>query len=270
MTMLDKFLKESGIGKSSLASYRRDLLQLSDYFSQCPEGASEEALRGYFADCANRLSPATLSRKLSVARSFYDFLEREKQVEVNPMTAIHAKDFEEKSIITLNRQELENLVSFPSGGLRGLRDRAMLAVLGETGLRVSELVMLNREDMKNGRCLLVGTGKRRRVLTLSAQAWEYLTAYEAVSRLYLEKEGSAEPLFITALGKRLTRQGFWKNIKDRALMCGIDKPISPQMLRRSLAQILSREGVDAKSLTALLGNAAPASLRVYQIQKKEV
>lgn len=266
---VDAFLQETDVSAVSLLSYRRDLEKLTAYFSHCPEKVDREALTEYFSRQGEMLSSSSLSRQVSVVRSFYAYLKEGGVVGENPMDGLRASHFVKKREESLDREEFARLISCPVPGFRGIRDRAMLMLLCETGLRVTELTELDRNDLKD-RTLLCGKGRRRRALPVSAAASDALSKYLAVRGLYELRETAGDPLFITMRGMRMTRQGFWKNLKDRAIYSGIDKPISPHTLRRSLAQHWMEEGRAREEISELLGNADPASLRSYQSRKKEI
>lgn len=261
---IDAFLQQSGVSSVSLSSYRRDLEKLFFRFSDRPERAKRAELVAYFSEQGKALSPSSLSRQVSVVRSFYSFLKEKGQISENPMVGIHATDFEKKDGQVLNREEFSRLVAYSAPGFRGVRDRTMLMLLCETGMRVTELVELSRSDLQEG-CVSCGTLRRRRTLPISASLRDSLSKYLAVRDLYANED---DALFITSRGARMTRQGFWKNLKERAICSGIDKPISPHTLRRSLALHLMEEGRARSEISGLLGNADPASLRNYKTAKK--
>lgn len=261
---VNAFLQQSGVSRVSLLAYRRDLEKLLAHFSYHPETAKKEDLISYFARQGTELSPSSLSRQVSVVRSFYSFLEKEGRVSENPMKGVSASSFEKKDGEILDREEFDRLIQYSVPGFRGIRDRAMLMLLCETGMRVTELVELDRADLREG-CVLCGAGSRRRSLTVSPSLRDALSQYLAVRRLYAEEDGA---LFVTARGTKMTRQGFWKNLKERAVCSGIDKTLSPHTLRRSLALHWMEEGRAREEITRILGNADPASLRNYKTAKK--
>ena len=258
--LVDAFLEQSGVSSVSLLSYRRDLEKLLSRFSNHPEQAKREDLIAYFSEQGKDLSRSSISRQASVVRSFYSFLEKEGYVSENPMDCIHATDFEKKDGEVLNREEFSRLIAYSVPGFRGIRDRAMLMLLCETGMRVTELVELSCSDLHEG-SVSCGKGRRRRVIALSSGLRDALKKYLAVRLLYASED---EALFITSRGIRMTRQGFWKNLKERAIYSGIDKTISPHTLRRSLALHWMEEGKGREEIAELLGNVDPASLRNYK------
>lgn len=259
---VEKFLKQHPVSEISLLSYRRDLAGLFCHFSDRPERADEESLFLYFSDLSARLSFSSLSRCISVSKAYYDFLVQEKICSRNPMKALRASDFEKKDRAVLTREEMHLLLSPSSAGFRGMRDRVMMGILLETGMRVSELCALNRSDFTDGG-VFCGQGERRRHLPLSLELQKAVSELEAVLDLFSE-EGKSGPLLLGKNKTRLTRQGFWKILKDRAVLCGIAKPISPQTLRRSLALLWMEEGLLPEEIKKRLGNADTASLRGYQ------
>ncbi len=263
--MMEEFLERSGVCEVSLLSYRRDLEKLFLYFENRPEKADKESLESYFSQLGQKFSPTSLTRHVSVVRSFYQYLFEKGAIGENFAKDLRAASFCQKKERGLTEEELERLLSFPAPGFRGMRDRAMLQLLCETGLRVSEIVSLNREDFGENE-ILCGSGKRRRSISLSPALSRTLSTYLAVAEIY-PVTGEEKPLFITAKGSRLTRQGFWKNLKDRAIYSGIDKPLSPQTLRNFLALHLIESGKDREEITKLLGNADVSSLRGYENRK---
>ena len=260
--MMEDFLAGTGACEVSLLSYRRDLEKLFSHYENAPEKADAKSLEAYFTKLGETISPTSLTRNVSVVRSFYKYLMEKGIVDTDPLKDLRAASFCRKKEKPLTKEEFDRLLSYPAPGFRGMRDRAMLQLLCETGLRVSELVSLDRADFQEN-AVFCGTGKRRRKISLSPSLLRHLSSYLAVAEIYPLK-GEETPLFITAKGTRLTRQGFWKNLKDRAIYSGIDKPLSPQTLRNSLALHLIEEGKDREEITKLLGNADVSSLRGYE------
>ncbi len=263
---MEAFLGASGVGQVSLLSYRRDLERLFRAFGERAERVEKKELQDYLKIAGKELSFSSLSRHVSVLRLYYQYLLDAGRRDSHPMVGLSASQFRDKEGEILTADEFRRLLSRFDGGFRGMRDRVMLRLLLETGMRISELTGLNREDV-GPRQVTCGEGMRRRTLSLSAELAEMLSCYLALASLYLEGEGSQIPLFITAKGKRLTRQGYWKNLKDHVILCGVDKTVSPQVLRRSFANMLLSEKGDREKIRLLLGNADTASLRGYQVRK---
>ena len=265
---VDAFLSGASISPVSALSYRRDLESLGEYFAWDLKKVQKGQLNSFFEALSQRISPSSFSRLVSVVRSYFAYLLKEGKISENPMEGISTKDFTGKEAINLTEEECERLITYSAPGFRGIRDQVMLCVLAETGIRVSELISLDRKDISPG-AIHCGKDRHRRVLPLSAPLSRKIADYMVLSALYLPPISEAQPLFITAKGDRITRQGFWKNLKDRAIYCGIDKAISPHSLRRHLAVKLLEEGRDREEIRQQLGNVDTASLRGYQQKNKE-
>jgi integrase/recombinase XerD len=260
---IERFLNQHPVSAVSSVSYRRDLEGLCRHFSKEPEKANSEELFLYFSALSARISFSSLSRCISVAKAYYDFLAAEKICAQNPMKSLRASDFEKKDRTVLTREEMLSLLPSSAMGFRGMRDRVMLGLLLETGMRVSELCALNLGDFDDFGVMCGSEGRKRR-LPLSAELKKWIADYKAVLNLFSD-EGKKGAFFLGKNKTRLTRQGFWKILKDRALYCGIAKTISPHTLRRSLALLWMEEGLSAEEIKERLGNADTASLRGYQV-----
>ncbi len=166
---------------------------------------------------------------------------------------------------TLSMVEVDRLLAAPVGDeALNLRDRAMLELLYATGLRVSELVGLKLGDLQLDVGYLTAFGKRskQRIVPLGESALAELRRYLGLGRPFLDKVGS-RILFLNRGGKGLTRQGFWKIIKRRALEAGIHKKISPHTLRHSFATHLLENGADLRSVQTMLGHADISTTQIY-------
>ena len=251
---------------NTLLSYRRDLESFASYISpKQPEELSADEANDYFLFLSRRLSASSLSRAVCVIRGFYAFLKEEHRIEETPMTGIAVSRFEKKEEVLLSPEDFNRLLSYTASGIRGRRDRAMLGLLCETGMQVSELVELNRSDLHREKgSILCGRGSKRRELFLSSETYLLLEEYLVLSRLRSPEE---EALFLGSTGKRITRQGFWKNLKERAMKSGIEY-CSPQVLRQSFAWHCIRAGEHRNRVRTLLGNRADAKLRSYEKQRK--
>jgi len=184
------------------------------------------------------------------------------------MAHLQARAFRPRLQQYLSQKELSRLLETRAPGLIGMRDRAMLSLLCETGLKASELVGLERDgfDPDEG-CLLCGEGKRARCLPLSTSTQRNLREYLAVSDLIPEREKETA-LFVNHRGKRITRQGFWKILRNKGYECQLPVDLTPQLLRHSMAYHRLREGQSPESVRKLLGNEKISSLRGY-IKAKE-
>jgi integrase/recombinase XerD len=182
------------------------------------------------------------------------------------MKKIRSHEFESRPWIFLDEEDFQRLLFYPARGFSGSRDRAITALLCQIGLRVSELVALDQDcfEEETGE-LLCGTGRRGRHLALTGTALESVRQYCSLRALLPSAD---KALFVNREGKRISRQGVWKMIKERSFHCGITVPISPQGMRRSLTHQCLQQGKDREELCFLLGNQGAASLKEYEKGEK--
>ncbi len=196
-------------------------------------------------------------------------------IDQDPMTNIDVPKNERKIPNTLTYDEAARLLQQPNGrDPKSLRDKAMLELLYATGIRVSELISLNIEDinLQIGYLKCSGSG-RERVLSINTRAIDHLDSYIKQARNSLIRNGDEKALFVNVHGKRMTRQGFWKIIKHYKEAAQIDKDITPQTLRHSFAVNLIDNGADIRSLQQILGHSDISTTQVYshiQSQNKKV
>lgn len=171
----------------------------------------------------------------------------------------------------LTIEEIDQLLSAPDLSKKtGYRDQAMLEVLYGTGLRVSELIGLNLGDIDSlGFVRSIGKGNQERIVPIGTQALKSVNLYQTRCRPKLVKDGREHALFVNARGKRLTRQGFWKILKQYGKMCGIGHKLSPHVIRHTFATHLLQNGADLRSVQEMLGHADIATTQIYTHLTKE-
>ena len=267
MDRIDAFLAQKKIVEKTKQSYRSLLCGFFSAFRTEPSRLTESELREALSVLSSHLSPSSFARTVSVLRSYYSYLVFTGDRQDNPMATLRSGEFSLKKPRYLKPEEFERLIAAPAVDLRSRRDRVMVRILAETGLRISELVALDREDFCcEASTLVCGFGHRRRVLSLSQTTCEELEIYCAIRFLdHTAKDHHA--LFLGSRGTRLTRQGFWKNLKERAIVCGIPYHITPHLLRHSIAVHRLARGEDPEAVRALLGNVSTHSLREYRKNK---
>ncbi|HBT47384.1 MAG TPA: site-specific tyrosine recombinase XerD [Peptococcaceae bacterium] len=273
--LLDDFLYylavERGLAENTLASYHSDLEQYLNYLAEARVTSLEEAGRGLIVAYLVRLqqqgrSPATICRHLAALRSFYQFLVREGVLATDPTATMESPRQARKLPRVLTVQEVEMLLNQPRTKTpAGLRDKAMLELLYASGLRVSELVSLNVDqvDLQEGYVRCTGKGSRERVVPIGPVACFYLKAYLEQGRGRLLKGRKETALFVNQQGKRLSRQGCWKIIKAYARAAGLPLNITPHTLRHSFATHLLENGADLRSVQELLGHADISTTQIY-------
>jgi len=265
---------EKGYSHHTVGSYRRDLLQFAAAAgSEIEVGSVDTAvIRNYVYNLNIRNKSSSVARKLSALRSFFKFLEREKVIQHNPMISISMPKLEQHIPVFLSVDEVFALLEAPvAGDLFAARDRAILELLYSTGMRVSELVSCNMAslDFDNGMVMVKGKGNRQRIIPFGTQAVKSLRAYFVEredllrKRLQQGKKFDRESLFLNSRGTRLTARSVERMISDYGRKAGLDKPVTPHVLRHSFATHLLEMGADMRSVQELLGHASLSTTQKY-------
>lgn len=255
---------------NTVASYLRDIRQFSDWLDETTGLNVIDALQMHIQEYLAHLeedgrSGATLSRNLASLKNFYSYLVTSGFLEQTPVVDVHVDRGEKKLPQILTGREIELLLSQPiPTDVKGSRDKAMLEVLYATGIRVSELIALNISDvnMELGTIKCAGA-KKHRIIPLYPAARKALQSYLKDSRSSLLADPDEIALFVNVSGVRMSRQGFWKNLKFYQSTARIEKPITPHTLRHSFAVHLLENGADLDSLQELLGHSDISSTQMY-------
>ncbi|MEC4681203.1 MAG: site-specific tyrosine recombinase XerD [Nitrospirota bacterium] len=273
--LMDEYLMmlqvESGCAGNTLAAYRRDLRKLVDFFQQ--EGVTDlqaltKPLWVQFLGSLKTagLSSSSIARCLAAVRGFYKHL---AMAQGNNVVEGILKGTPKQWVQLpklLSEAEVTRLLNLPALDQRDdRRDAAMVELLYATGLRVSELVTLELADLNLDVGFLQATGKRdkQRIVPIGQKARDLVAYYiQAIRPQYLKRR-ITQSLFLTRLRRPFTRQGFWKVLKGRAVRAGINKPLSPHMLRHSFATHLLDHGADLRSVQMMLGHASIATTQIY-------
>jgi integrase/recombinase XerD len=260
-----------GASANTQDAYRTDLRQLLDFLSQRKvtrwESVSEAQLDGFVEHLAEReYAPTSVARKVAAIRTFFAHLEAEGNITRSPAYRLRAPRIIRFIPPTVSSAAAARLFDRPQKATpMGLRDAAMLALLQSTGMRVSELVNLNRNDLAQDlatvRCR--GRAGRERLLPLPAATQARLRAYLERGRPQHGARGESAALFLNHHGTRLTRQGFWLIMKAHAREAGI-ADISPHSLRHAFALDLIEQGLELRTVQERLGHANLATTQVYR------
>lgn len=217
-------------------------------------------------------APSTIVRKLSSLRSYYYFLIRQQLIDTDPTANLKSPKNERKIPEALTYDEPVRLLNQPRGGsLKSVRDKAMLELLYATGIRVSELISLNLKDINTevGYLVCGSPACKERVVPIPAETIQHLKNYIHNARSKMVHKSTEEALFVNTHGRRMTRQGFWKIIKQYKEMANIDKEITPHTLRHSFAVHLMDNGVDIRAVQKILGHSDLSTTQIYsQIQSE--
>jgi integrase/recombinase XerD len=261
---------ERGLASLTVAAYARDLQDFWEFVEGRGRSRWDAValtdLQAYFAaQEARGLGARSRARRLSALRQFFRFLQREEQVEANPVELLDSPRLPRRLPQVMGEAEVATLLSTPDPATpAGLRDQALLEVLYATGLRVSELVglTLKQLDLRRGVVRPLGKGAKERVVPMVAPAVEKLQLYLEQARPRLLKGRESPYVFINHRGGKLSRQGFWKLLKQYALKAGV-KTLSPHTLRHSFATHLLSRGANLRVLQMLLGHADLATTQIY-------
>lgn len=280
--IVDKFVgfleKDKRLSNNTLQSYKRDIDQyitfLDDINLKAIENSNKTTVIAYLMNLQKKgRATSTISRNLASIRSFYQYLSRIKVIEADPTTNLESPKAEKKLPQILSTKEVELLLDQPKcNDLKGYRDKAMLEVIYATGIRVSELISLDLDDINVEvgfiRC---NKGSRERIVPLGSLAINALKEYIDKARYLMIADVKEKALFVNVNGRRLTRQGFWKIIKQYKNQAKINKEITPHTLRHSFAAHLLENGADLRSIQEMLGHSDISSTQIYaQIAKNKI
>lgn len=267
---LDAVWMERGLSNNTLASYRQDLEAFAkwlDGHNLSLENVDSGRLQGYLAyRYQSRYSPRSTSRVLSCLRGFYRYLVRENIAQQDPTALISNPKLGRPLPKSLTEQDVEALLDAPDCETAiGLRDRAMLELLYACGLRVSELVGLtiHQLNLRQGVVRVLGKGSKERLVPMGEAAIEWISDYARRARPELLDGKQSDVLFPSNRAQFMTRQTFWHRIKHWATVAGIDKPLSPHILRHAFATHLLNHGADLRVVQLLLGHSDLSTTQIY-------
>ena len=257
------------LSDNTLQSYKRDLKQFKRYIEACEinyNHVKEEDIKDYIKELQEEGKKASsISRCIASIRSFYQFVLKRKKIKVDPTANIQSPKIEKRVPSVLTSKEVELLLDQPKDvDLKGTRDKAMLEFAYATGMRVTEIISLNIDDvnLEEG-YVTCKTGNKQRTIPLGTMSLNALKEYVDDARDVLIKNDDEKALFVNINGGRLTRQGFWKIIKYYKDQAHITKDITPHVLRHSFATHLLQNGADLKAIQTMLGHSDISSTQVY-------
>ena len=256
---------------NTVSSYMRDIRQFSEWLQSNEDidilNANQLNIRTYLEKLQTQgKSGATVSRVLASLKNFYSYAVSTGFLEDSPaIGSIHVDRGEKKLPQILSGKEVELLLSQPACvDSKGYRDKAMLEVMYATGIRVTELINLNVEDVNLELGIIkCGNGKKVRAIPLYPAALRALTVYMREIRMLMVADPQEAALFVNVGGARMSRQGFWKILKHYQVKANIDKDITPHTLRHSFAVHLLENGADLGSLQELMGHSDISSTQLY-------
>jgi integrase/recombinase XerD len=269
-SFIDFLEYDKHVSSNTLQSYKRDIDQYVNFLGERDIKSLNKTNKDVVNEYLNTLqekgrSASTISRNLASLRSFYRFTAKNKLIEEDPTTDLESPKIERKLPQILSTNEVELLLQQPNTkDLKGLRDKAMLELLYATGIRVSELISLNIDDLdfenSQVRCNAAG---RPRMIPLATSAMTAIYNYVDGARKSMIHSYDEVALFVNVSGTRITRQGFWKIIKFYKNQAKIEADITPHTLRHSVAAHLLQNGADIKSIQEFLGHSDISSTQIY-------
>ena len=265
-----EFIKvDKKLSKNTLESYQRDIYQYKEYLNENNinyTNLKHEDIINYleYLNSLNKKA-STISRHLASIRLFCQYLVKNKIAKEDPTRGIQSPKIEKKAPNVLSSQEVSLLFEQPRGeDLKSIRDKAMLEIAYATGMRVTEIISLNIDDidLENSSVICKNENKQR-IIPLGKMSLQALKEYIITARPNIIKDDKEQALFVNVNGRRLTRQGFWKIIKYYKEQAHITKDITPHVLRHSFATHLLQNGADLKSIQTMLGHSDISSTQVY-------
>jgi integrase/recombinase XerD len=261
---IDYLTFERKLSKNTIASYSNDLTDLYNYFNEeLIHVSKEDALK--YIQSLSYLNARSLAHHITVLKSFYSFLVDDKIMAYNPFEMIISPKLPQKLPKFLTEDEVNKLLDVKLDTPYSYRNKAMLETMYATGMRVSELINLQFNDLnlKDAYIIVLGKGKKERIVPLNDAAIKYLTIYLNEYRNNILKNKDSSYLFISNARKPITRQGFFKIIKQECARAGINKDVSPHVLRHSFATHLLAHDADLRVIQELLGHSDITTTQIY-------
>jgi len=279
--LIEQFLSyisiERGMADNTLSSYKRDLYRFADFLKSKKvdsiDKVSRQMINSFMmAEKERGLASNSVSRGLACIKSFFKFLLKENMIKEDTANIIESPKLWKKLPFTLNVKEVETLLNAPN--IRDpmeARDKACMELMYATGMRVSELVNLKMDDINIGvgfaKCF--GKGSKERIVPFGKKAKESLLRYLEKSRPRFLKKNISNFLFLTRIGKPMSRQTFWKIIKRYAKLAKINKKVTPHSLRHSFATHILERGADLRIVQEMLGHADISTTQIYTHVSKD-
>jgi integrase/recombinase XerD len=266
---------ERGLAQNTILAYGRDLKRFAEFLRKRRKLRMEDVTREDVVDFLSslykeKLDSRSVARYLVSLRGMYKFAMMEGMVDTDPTENLESPKIRSSLPTYLRVEEIDKLLEAPNLATPiGLRDRAMLEVLYSTGLRVSELLNLRISDieMRIGCVRCIGKGDKERLVPVGRKAIEAVEQYLAKARPKFARPSSPPPhnqsLFLTKIGRRLSRVGIWKILHDYGMRLGLRGRLTPHKLRHSFATHLLEGGADLRSVQLMLGHADISTTQIY-------
>ncbi len=261
---IDYLKYERKLSDNTLKSYLNDLKEFDIYFNQDLKNKSYKDIQNYLSTIQDK-NTRTISHYITVINSFYTFLVNDGIIKENPCTNIKSPKLPKTLPNFLTEEEVDKLLDINLKTPYDYRNKAMLEILYATGLRISELcnLKITDVDMNNEIIRVYGKGKKERIIPVSDYALSFLDRYIKLYRNEILKDKISDYLFISNVQDKISRQGFFKIIKKECSRAGIEKNVSPHVLRHSFATHLLKHGADLRVIQELLGHEDISTTQIY-------
>jgi integrase/recombinase XerD len=284
LQFFDEFIKflqfEKGLSKNTISAYKNDLLQYFSFLKKINKtvhNVSSDDLTEFLWQLKQQnLRPNSIYRKASCVTQFHKFLVSENITTNNPVEGMMRPKLQRKLPTVLTVEEVDKLLSFQPKKFNDIRNKAMIEVLYATGLRVSELVNLTFEqlDLENRYIRVIGKGGKERIVLLNKKSIDALKEWIKIRDKKFSGKISAEYdkfIFLSKLGKPISRIDFWEQLKNYVRNTGISKNVSPHTLRHSFATHMLKYGADLRVVQELLGHSDISTTQIYtQIDRQHL
>lgn len=256
---------ERQLSKNTVDGYKRDLTAFFKYVNKSYKNISSKDIDNYISYMNKTSSPKTINRHIVSIKNYFRFLERKEKIKINPCANIVGVKFKKSIPHVLSEEEIDKLLDIKVIDAKTSRNKAMLELMYSSGLRISELLNLNLNDidLDNNFVKCFGKGSKERIIPISDFATDALIEYINIYRKTLLKDKESDILFLNMHGNKLSRQGFFKILKELALEKGIKREFSPHTIRHSFATHLLNHGADLRSIQTMLGHENITTTEIY-------
>ena len=256
---------ERQLSTNTIDGYKRDLEDFYKYTNKKYKNIDKNDIINYISYLNKKVGAKTINRHIVSIKNYFKYLERNNYISVNPCTDITGLKTPKKMPRVLSVEDIDKLLDIDLKDAYSYRNKAMLELMYSSGLRVSELLSLtiSNIDLDMNLVRIFGKGSKERIVPISDIATKYLFEYINIYRNTLVKNNITDLVFLNSRGNRLSRQGFFKILKEIALEKGIKKEISPHVLRHSFATHLLNNGADLRSIQTMLGHENIETTQIY-------
>ena len=276
-TFLSHLYLSEGLSPNTRSAYKTDIKQFANYFggldNQAWLSVSRDDLQTFITQLQDiKRSDRSIARMVSSLKRFYGFAIEQAWLSINPCDLVKTPKVRAAIPSVLSEKQILDLLNAPDTQTDlGLRDRAILELMYATGLRVSEVVNLplSQLNLSAGLVMVTGKGNKDRIVPLGEYATEWITSYLKIARPNLVGERWLETLFVSRIGRTMTRQTLWHRIHNLAQIAGITGKLSPHGLRHAFATHLINHGADLRTVQLLLGHSDLSTTQIYTHVAKE-